>query len=84
MTDPKPQHAEILPPDLTMGQLYDRVAAAGGSYTLWAVAPSPEPTDPDDCDCCEINDYTAPEDDTETACDNCGHSPEEHEPEERS
>lgn len=32
------------------------------------------------CGCCEINDYAEPEDDYETACETCGHSPEEHEP----
>lgn len=36
------------------------------------------------CGCCEINDYAPPEDDAETACENCGHSPEEHEPPEDS
>lgn len=30
--------------------------------------------------CCEINDYAEPEDENETACETCGHSPEEHEP----
>lgn len=32
----------------------------------------------EDCGCCEINDYAEPEDENETACVNCGHSPEEH------
>jgi hypothetical protein len=35
---------------------------------------------PEACGCCEINDYAPPDDDAETACETCGHSPEEHLP----